>query len=133
MRDRACGAVIVDQQILMVRHSHDSRKFWTLPGGGINEGETAESTVVREILEETGLALSVVRLLFSQPYSVGLSYCHLMSTPTPDQQASLGHDPEDSHLPQSERTLQDVAWHIIDSMRSDIQVSRVIECLGLEL
>lgn len=133
MRDRAFGAVIAGNQILMVQHRHEGNEFWTLPGGGIEEGERAEITVEREIREETGLVLSVDRLLFSRPYSVGLSHCFLMSTPTPDQQISLGHDPEQSHLARSEQTLRDVAWHSIDSMRSDIQVSRVIECLGLEI
>ena len=131
MRDRACGAVIVGKQILMVLHRHDGREFWTLPGGGSEKGETAETTVVREIHEETGLILSVDRLLFSQPYSIGLTYCYLMSTPKPDQQITLGHDPEESHLARSEQTLQDVAWHSIVSMQSDIQVSLVIKNLEL--
>jgi len=31
---------------------------WTLPGGGIEPGESAESCARREVLEETGLALN---------------------------------------------------------------------------
>jgi 8-oxo-dGTP pyrophosphatase MutT (NUDIX family) len=36
---------------------------WTLPGGGIDHGEQPEDAVLREVYEETGLALSGPRLL----------------------------------------------------------------------
>ena len=36
---------------------------WTLPGGGVDHGEDPRDTVVREVHEETGLDVSVGRLL----------------------------------------------------------------------
>jgi 8-oxo-dGTP pyrophosphatase MutT (NUDIX family) len=36
---------------------------WVLPGGGIEPNETPEEAVVREILEETGFTVKVVRLV----------------------------------------------------------------------
>lgn len=36
---------------------------WVLPGGGIDESETPENAVVREILEETGFTVKVDRLV----------------------------------------------------------------------
>jgi 8-oxo-dGTP diphosphatase len=35
---------------------------WVLPGGGVDPGEAPENSVVREILEETGFHVKVVRL-----------------------------------------------------------------------
>lgn len=53
-----------DGRLLMVRTSGSSNTpgRWLLPGGGIDHGEHPAAAVVREIAEETGLAVRVVAL-----------------------------------------------------------------------
>lgn len=46
-------------QVLLVQRR--DVPVWVLPGGGIDEGETPEHAVSREVLEETGLQVEVVR------------------------------------------------------------------------
>jgi mutator protein MutT len=55
------GAVIVqDGQILIVKRKYDPLAGqWSLPGGGVELGETLEDSIVREMLEETGLNIEV--------------------------------------------------------------------------
>lgn len=60
------GAILRDGQLLLLRRRSDSEilpGFWDLPGGGVEQGATLESTLVREILEETGFRARVGPIL----------------------------------------------------------------------
>ena len=53
-----------EQKILMVKQEHPERTVWMVPGGGIEEGETAAEAGVREMKEETGLDVTVGPMIF---------------------------------------------------------------------
>ena len=55
------GAVIVQGgQVLIVKRKYEPLAGqWSLPGGGVEVGETLEAAVAREMLEETGLEVEV--------------------------------------------------------------------------
>ena len=63
----AAGALIFNHnnQVLLQRRSDDG--LWGNPGGSMDLGESAEDTVKREILEETGLTIN--NLEFFHMYS----------------------------------------------------------------
>lgn len=100
-------------EILMVRY----RQFWTLPGGGINEGEKSADAAVRELYEETGLTGQATRELFEGFWLVEVEA---------GARIALGLDPE---LPLEEQRLRGVAWFTLDEKHDDRHVSRVIEAL----
>ncbi|NYF36900.1 NUDIX domain-containing protein [Stenotrophomonas sp. JAI102] len=61
-----CGAVIqrADGAILLVQRGRQPEQgHWGLPGGKVDFMEKVEDAVVREVLEETGLEVTVERLL----------------------------------------------------------------------
>lgn len=68
----AASAVVVDDdgRILLARRRDN--QLWTIPGGGMEPGETIAQTAVREVKEETGIDVEVVRLvgLYSDPLHV---------------------------------------------------------------
>jgi 8-oxo-dGTP diphosphatase len=66
VRVRVCGICIKDEEILLVKHKSIGPKgvFWAPPGGGVDFGESAETSLIREFKEETGLDVEVVRFLF---------------------------------------------------------------------
>ncbi len=66
VRVRVCGICIQEDKILLINHKGIGEKgsLWAPPGGGINFGESAEETLVREYAEETGLKIAVKEFLF---------------------------------------------------------------------
>ncbi|SFK10175.1 ADP-ribose pyrophosphatase YjhB, NUDIX family [Halobacillus dabanensis] len=59
---RAAAIMIEKGHVLLHRQVDDS--FWALPGGGIELGEASEETVVREMKEELGYDVEVVRTVW---------------------------------------------------------------------
>jgi 8-oxo-dGTP diphosphatase len=55
------GAVVLDgSRVLLIRRGHAPLKGqWSLPGGGVETGETLEQAIAREVLEDTGLTIEV--------------------------------------------------------------------------
>jgi 8-oxo-dGTP diphosphatase len=57
------AAVIRDGRVLVVRRARaPAQHLFTLPGGAVEAGETLHEAVIREIAEETGLAIEPVAL-----------------------------------------------------------------------
>lgn len=51
-------------------------RLWAIPGGAIEDNETAAEAAVREVKEETGLEVKVVRLVgvYSNPRDTAITY-----------------------------------------------------------
>ena len=125
-RPRAFAAIIKNNYILMTKHVYSDGSFWTLPGGGLEAGESFEDAVVREVKEEVNLDVEVVDYLFTGQYSHGEERCFLVR-PLNDKEASVGYDPEFG----DRQTLKEVKWHSLESMKDDLHVSKVLEALQL--
>lgn len=71
MRPFACDMVLVENgKILLIKRAREPfRGEWATPGGRIDDGETAEQCAKREMKEETGLDIEIIKLtgLYSDP------------------------------------------------------------------
>jgi len=65
-----CSATIFDttrDRVLLTQRADNGQ--WCMPGGGIDPGESAAEACVREVFEETGLEVKIIRLIgfYSSP------------------------------------------------------------------
>jgi len=107
------GAIVRDDQILLIKHHvyENDSEFWVIPGGGMEEGETEEESVIREMQEETNLTVQVERLLMdvpaNQPYTIYQRYKTYLCVPVAGE-ASPGYEPE--HDANEHYEISAVGW-----------------------
>lgn len=65
-RIRVCGILVEGNSVLLIKHKGLGTKgeLWLPPGGGVEFGDTAEDSLKREFLEETGLKIEICDFLF---------------------------------------------------------------------
>jgi len=68
----AVSAIVPDRdgRILLIRRTDNN--YWSIPGGGLEPGESVRQATVREVLEETGISCEVTGLvgIYSDPNHV---------------------------------------------------------------
>jgi 8-oxo-dGTP pyrophosphatase MutT (NUDIX family) len=69
------GVIFNDKQELLMQLRSD-HNLWGLPGGSVEFGESFSQTMIREIEEETGVIVSIVRVIgiYSDPASYIFEY-----------------------------------------------------------
>ena len=63
-RIRVAGILIEDNKILLIQHHKNDKKYWLIPGGGNDWGETTKEALIREYKEETNMDIEVDEFLF---------------------------------------------------------------------
>lgn len=63
-RVRVAVVITKGDSILLVQHRKGAHRYWLLPGGGLDFGETIAEAARRELWEETGLDIRVTGYLY---------------------------------------------------------------------
>jgi 8-oxo-dGTP diphosphatase len=98
LRLRACGILVNEHGVLMVRHQGltVAGYLWAPPGGGMSFGQSARECLEREFYEETGLIITVGEFLFVNEFHA--SPLHALELFFKVQQTGghlkTGYDPE---------------------------------------
>ena len=62
IKSKCCGSIIFrDGKYLLVKHKEEGGGHWDFPKGHIEQGESEEETALREIYEETGLKVEIIK------------------------------------------------------------------------
>ncbi len=105
--------VVRDDKILMERLFYGNRYFYSLPGGGIEEGETPEETAIRELQEECGLNGEIVRKLAVTYSSEGRAEHVFLVKVSDEQSPIIGYDPE---ADENNQAIKNVLWMRLDEI-----------------
>ena len=121
------GAVVVGSQgILLARRDKDpGTGLWSIPGGGVELGETQEEAVVREVFEETGIKCKVLDLISTAdlitPDNTGKIEFHFILNHYLAQALTESTRPE---------TIDgEVGWFDPDNLPSDMASEEIIRLL----
>ena len=111
-RTRYQGAIVRGGEVLLIQqHEYATNHiYWLMPGGGMEEGETPEACVAREMLEETGLTVRVERRLLDVPSEPGGYYerAHTYLCTALSGEAAPGYEPEEELV--DAYGIVDVRW-----------------------
>ena len=93
--------------LLLVEHRdpHHGGSYWVLPGGGREPGETFAEAAIREVREETSLAVRVVRRLRVPAHQPDVTYALFLAEPVAHREARPLVDLR------QEMYLLGAAWH----------------------
>lgn len=67
---RAVAILIKGDKVLLI-HRKNEKEYFVFPGGGVEEGETVEQAVIRELQEETTIDVKINKLLYHHIYDDG--------------------------------------------------------------
>lgn len=107
-RRRAQAIIVRDNKMLFaygyLKSKGESRYHFV--GGGIEEGESDEEAVLRELKEETGVCGKIIFRFTKELKNHHATFLIDIG----EAECSLGYDPEDKDVPVEKRGLQALKW-----------------------
>ena len=101
VRERVAAIIERDGLVLMVRHRargdtgrHDGSEYLTLPGGGVEAGESSLDAVAREVAEEVGLRVASATYLRRVEHRESAGATSLFYAEVEEGAPAVGSDPD---------------------------------------
>lgn len=111
MSRKAVRAIVIkDNQLLVMARNKFGQEYLTLPGGGIDVGETPEQALLRELAEETCITVTIERLVYVEEAGdpFGTQYIYLCSYGAGEP--ALHPDSDEAKIQQLGQNLYTPLW-----------------------
>jgi 8-oxo-dGTP diphosphatase len=72
MRKRVAAIIVENNDVILLYRKKNQQTYYVFPGGGVEENETEEQALIREVFEELGLVISVKNEFHRAVYNVPL-------------------------------------------------------------
>ncbi|WP_261664396.1 NUDIX hydrolase [Deinococcus sp. Marseille-Q6407] len=129
MRQRAVALIYNDSgEVLLILRRKNGKAYATLPGGGIEAGETPAEACAREVLEEVNLTVEVGEQLLELDNLN--NHEHYFRCAVTGGEMQLGNGPES--LRQSENNFYDPQWVALNRLEEVNLVPEVLRGLARE-
>lgn len=97
----AAALIMLEHKLLLIKAKESGK--WSIPSGGIEEGESPEQACMREVWEETGFTVQTIGSIHTKKavikdYDVTTSYFHCKLV----KGQIAYHDPDDA--------IEEIAW-----------------------
>ncbi len=117
--------IIEDNKVLLMFRRKNNKEYYVIPGGGLEENETLEENVKRELKEEMGVDIEIVKFLKKSEYENDISnyfLCNIING-----RPVLGGEEKDK---QSESNYYEIRFVDIDSIDNlDLREKELIKTL----
>ncbi len=114
---QAARAIIIENGKILVMHRNKyNSKYFTLVGGRLNENETPEQAVAREVLEETGLKVTSTKLVFYEDHPEPFNKQYIfLCTVAPHEDAAVQTMSEEGVMNRLGMNLHEPVWADVGS------------------
>ena len=132
MRKAVRAIVVKDDALLVMRRNKFGEEYYTLIGGGIDFGETAEHALHREIHEETTLKVANPRLVYVEEAGdpFGNQYIYLCDYASGE--VSLPPDSEEAKIHAMGQNLYEPMWLPVKDLPSVPFMSETLKKVLIE-
>ncbi len=114
-RIRAVAIIVNHDKILLIHRINNSEEYYVLPGGGVEQGETVEQAVLREVREEASIKIKIEKLLYHHIYDDNTEqFFYLCSYISGEPK--LGDGNELREMERNTANLYDPVWYEIQKL-----------------
>ncbi|MCG7343180.1 NUDIX domain-containing protein [Sporosarcina sp. ACRSL] len=121
--------MIEEDKVAVIKRNRNGMEYYVFPGGGIEEGESPEQATIREVFEEVGVHIDIIRQLGTVQFN-GTQYYFLARIVGGQFGTGQGEEFEENR----NRGLYEPQWLPIAKLESlDVRPMEIVKRIQMEI